>query len=186
MPDIGYTTIGASQRALNSGSCRGMGITMPEAGAAGVTITAHLQDTGAGDTFQAAILDGADRSIVLAESAVRTNISSAGWYTFSGDTLATFAPTNGASYVIVVGSNSTADALMSHDANTASSLDGYAGTADTFDPFHIFDAPAVDATRDYSIYMTYTSAGTSPGVGAMTLTGTTHVLGFAINMPDEL
>lgn len=158
MPNVGYETIGTvGTRPLNS-NLRGLTITMPAAGAAGVTITAYVEDvSGAGEQFRAAIIDPADGVTVLASSTIRTDISTAGWYTFSGNTFASFTPVNGASYIICVGSTAPADSGMYYDGSSATSWVGWTGPIATMDPLTLpFSDP--DVNRDYSIYLTYTPA----------------------------
>jgi hypothetical protein len=154
MADIGYTTIGSSGRALNGG-VKGMKVTMAEDGEAGVTITARLSDSATGDSFRAAIVNATDNDTVIASSTIRTDISTAGWYTFSGGGLATFQPANGVTYMLTVGSDSAANAQIYHDADTATVHTGWSGAVTTIDPFEV-NGVGADATRDYSIYMTYT------------------------------
>lgn len=158
MPDIGRTTVGVNTRGINSLGCNGLRITMTEAGAAGVTITAYIEDTATGDQFRACVIDDADKSVVVASSNIRTNISTAGWYTFSGGSLATFTPANATAYVIGVLSDSAAGAVIYEDDIGA---DGYAGQASAIDPLAFTFDMEPDVNRDFSIYMTYTAAGGS-------------------------
>lgn len=158
MPNIGYETIGGTTRTLN-GSVRGLKITMTEGGAAGVTITARVEDAATGDSFRAAVINGTDNQTVLAESTIRTDISTANWYTFSGGGLATFTPANGTTYIIVVASNSAADANIYHDGAAASPYVGWVQGITAIDPLTPNGALSEDATRDFSIYMTYTTEG---------------------------
>jgi hypothetical protein len=163
MPNIGTETIGATPRQVN-GNARGISVTMTEDGTLS-SITAYLSDTGTGDTFGAAIYDsGGNR---LQTSTTRTDISTAGWYTFTGFTQAL---TNTSSYYIVAGSgDSAANAFAYHDAGTGY-LVTITGTI-TWPATNDFGANS-DA-RQYSIYATYTTAGgsnhhkrlTSLGVG---------------------
>lgn len=158
MPNIGYETIGGTPRTLN-GSARGMKITMPEAGAMGVTVTAYIEDSAPGDSFRAALVSNVDDETILATSDIRTNISAAGWYAFSGGGLAAFTPTNGQIFSVVVGSDSAANANMYHDGNAASPLDGWVAGINTIEPFSTTGPLGIDGSRDYSIYMTYSVAG---------------------------
>lgn len=156
MPNIGRETIGVNARAVNSGSIKGLRITMTEAGAASVTITAYVSDSSAGDSFRCALIQDADKTTVLASSDARTDISTAGWYTFSGGGLSSFTPADATSYVLCVTSNSAAGADSYQDD---ASLDGWAGGTLTFDPLLLSGALGADAARDYSIYMTYSQVG---------------------------
>jgi hypothetical protein len=105
MANIGIETIGDTPRSIDV-TARGHRITMPEDAQAGVTITAYIEDASPGDSYRAAIIQDADKTTVLASSAIRTDITAAGWYTFSGGSLATYDPANGESFVLVVLSNS--------------------------------------------------------------------------------
>lgn len=158
MPNIGRETIAVNPRAVNSGSIKGLRITMAEAGSAGVTITAYVSDSATGDGFRCALIQDGDKTTVLASSDIRTDISTAGWYTFSGGGLASFTPANATSYVLAVSSNSAANANAYEDD---ASLDAWAGATSAFDPLALSGAMTSDAIRDYSIYMTYTAAGGS-------------------------
>jgi hypothetical protein len=159
MATVGRTTVGADPRALNA-TAKGLRITMPEAGAAGVSIFAYVEDTATGDSFGAAIVQGSDQTTVLANSAVRTNISTAGWYEFTGGDLGSFTPSNGGDYILVVASLSAAGANAYNDD---AGLDGYAGASAVtgLNPLAFGGSATLvsDAARDYSIYMQYTAAG---------------------------
>lgn len=166
MADLGNTSFsGSSTRAIDNGSWRGVVVTFPEDPQAGVTVTAYIGDSATGDSFKAALISTSDGTTVLAESAVRTDISTAGWYTFSGGGLATFDGTNGQSVYVMVGSNSSASAVM-HWASTQTA-DGYTATSSSFSPLTISFATAIDGSaRDYFVYLTYTAAGGSPAIAA--------------------
>lgn len=156
MPNSGRETVGVNTRAINSLGCNGLRITMTEAGAAGVTISAYIEDTATGDQFRACVIDDTDKSVVLASSNIRTDISTVGWYTFSGGSLATFTPADATAYVIGVLSDSAAGANVYEDD---AGLEGYAGQASAIDPLAFTFDMEPDTARDYSIYMTYTAAG---------------------------
>lgn len=149
MPNIGTETIGATPRQVNA-FARGISVTMPENGTLS-SITAYLSDSATGDTFGAAIYDsGGNR---LQTSTTRTNISTAGWYEFTGFTQAL---TNGSSYFIMAGSgDSAANANGYHDTGTGYGIT-ISGTI-TWPATH--DFPANQDTRQYSVYATYTTAG---------------------------
>jgi hypothetical protein len=166
MATLGVTSVGSGPRALNA-AAKGIRATMPEAGSAGVSIFAYIEDTGgAGDSFAAAIVDGGDLTTVLANSAVRTNIGAAGWYEFTGSTLASFTPSNGASLLLVIASLSAAGAGA---YNSDLGLDGYAGATNVngLNPLTFTGSATFvsDALRDYSVYMQYTPAGGGGGTG---------------------
>ena len=149
MPNIGTQTIGATPRQVNA-LARGSQITMTEDGTL-TDIVAYLSDSATGDTFGAAIYDNAGNR--LATSTTRTNISTAGWYTFTGFSQAL---TNGASYWLMAGSgDSVGNANAYHDAGAGSGVT-ISGTI-TWPATNDFGASS-DA-RQYSIYATYTAAG---------------------------
>lgn len=151
---------GPDYRSLD-GNARGRTVTMPSGTfSAGVTITGYITDSGTGDDFTAAIVSDSDDMTVLAESAVRTDISTAGSYTFSGGTLATFTPAASTTYHIVIGSTSASGAQINFGPETdvgAAGSGGISGVNPMVFPFVI----GADASRGYSIYMTYSEAGGS-------------------------
>jgi hypothetical protein len=159
MPDIGKTTIGGNTRALDD-AARGLRIVMTEDAAAGVTITAYISDSATGDNFQAIVVDDTDKTTVIAYSDIRTDISTAGWYTFSGGNLSSYAPSNGTAIVIAALGDGAANALIYHDDTGLDAWIGVGVTSGT--PPTLGGAMSSDAIRDYSIYMTYTAAGGDP------------------------
>ncbi len=160
MPNIGRETIGVGTRSLN-GNAKGLRITMPAGSfAAGVTISAYIADSATGAEFTAFIMQFSDLATILAEGTFRANISTAGWYTFSGSGLATFTPAASTDYVIGVASTSAGASTCAQDT---AGLTGYTVVSGVTDctPLTFSGSPpriAVDAGRDYSIYMTYTDA----------------------------
>lgn len=151
MPNIGTQTIGPTPRQVNA-TARGISVTMAEDGTLS-SITAYLDDSVTGDTFGAAIYDSAGNR--LQTSTTRTDISTAGWYTFTGFTQAL---TNGSSYYLVAGSgDSVGNANAYYDTGT-----GYAVTiSGTITWPATNDFPANSDARQYSIYATYATAGGS-------------------------
>lgn len=154
MANQGKETVGAATRQLN-GIGRGRSVTS-NVNATLVSITAYVEDTGGtGDSFEAAIYDNSGN--LLAESAARTNISTAGWYTFSGGTLGTVSLANGTAYHIVAGSTSAAGAGMYYDdGETGSIVAGLSGGV-TWPATN--DFPGAADARSYSIYLTDDSGG---------------------------
>lgn len=158
MPNLGYETIGASPRAINA-VARGSVFSMPENGTL-QSVTAYIEDGATGDTFVAVIYDATSLSsaTLVETSTSRTDISTAGWYTFT--CAGTTSLVSGTSYFIGVGSNSAAGANVYYDVGT-----GYG--IDPFDPSSPSTPTALDAAfnpRLYSTYLTYTAAGGGPTV----------------------
>lgn len=158
MPTIGNTNIGGSGTRAMDQVIRGLDITMPSgSNSAGVTITAYLTNPSGTEAFSAAVYaSGANNAALLAESASRSDITAAGWYTFSGGGLATFTPAASTAYVIVVGSYTNADATINYDdgAGRNQSISGVGPIVMTVEPMN-------SDARTYSVYMTYTEAGGS-------------------------
>lgn len=159
MATLGNTTFsGTSSRALDIGSWRGVLVTFPEAAATGFSVWGYVADSGTGDSFKAILLDDADGTTVLASSAVRTDVSTAGWYEFSGGTFDSYEPANGESVYALVGSNSAAGALCYYEVDQA--IDGYLANSSEFTGPTISSAAAIDGgARDYFVYIEYTAAG---------------------------
>ena len=157
MPNLGYETIGVTPRAINSVG-RGSAFTMTEDGTL-QSVTAYIEDGAVGDTFVACVYNGNTlTSATLVEtSATRTNISTAGWYTFTcaGST----ALTNGTVYAIMVGSNSAAGANVYYDAGTGYGISSF----DPTNPPASTDLEALVDARLYSTYLTYTAGGGGGG-----------------------
>jgi hypothetical protein len=152
---IGNTNIGASgTRALDE-VIRGIEVTMPSGTfAASVTLTAYLTNPSGTEAFTCAVYgSAANNAALLAESAARTDITSAGWYTFSGGTLASFTPSATTTYIIVCGSYSNADATINYDdgAGRNQSISGVAPIVMTVEPMN-------SDLRTHSVYMTYSVA----------------------------
>jgi hypothetical protein len=172
MPNIGRESVGGNTRAIDGGG-KGQRVTMSEAASAGISVTVWLADTAAGDTFQCALIQDADKTTVLAHSAPRTDISAEGWYTFDGEDFTTYAPANGQTFVIACFSNSAAGAVMEY---SDIGLDGWSVSSAIhgINPPDLGHAMASDAARDYSIYMTYTASAGGAGVrnpSTLTMTG---------------
>ena len=161
MAQLGNTTIGATPRGIN-GTARGALVTMPAAAASGFSVYAYIEDAAPGDNFRAALISDADKITVLAESNLRTDISTAGWYQFSGGDFATYTPSNGETFIIVVASDSAADANAYYDDLGQDGWSASAGISD-IDPLTLVDVMNADTARDYSIYLDYTEAGGGPG-----------------------
>lgn len=160
MPTIGNTTFsGSSTRALDSGLWRGVLVTFPEDPATGFSVWAYIEDTGGtGDSFKAVLLDDADGTTVLASSAVRTDISTAGWYEFTGGTFDSYNPGNGESVYALVGSTSASGGFMYYAFGEAA--DGAFANSSEFTGPTINVAAALDGgERDYFVYIEYTAAG---------------------------
>lgn len=163
MATIGRTTDGAFPRAVQGG-CKAIRVTMPEAGAAGVSVWARVEDTGgAGESWAAFIMDGANNGTILATSAIRADVSTLGWKQFSGGGLASFAPANGASYLLCIGTLSSAGSSVYND-DAGATYDPFVSatvitslTPVTFSGTAVLDPD--NALRDYSIYLEYTPAG---------------------------
>src|SRR5690606_10891040 len=161
MPDIGYQSpSGDGEQSLLS--LRGNVITMTEDGEAGVTLTFRIFDNAstAGDSVKACIFDATDDSL-LAESAVRTDITTEAEYTFSGGGLATFTPANAASYIICVLANSSTVRAVYDNVASPGGIQVTDQDASTFGPPAAFSAfgSAPNDTRSAIAWMTYTSAG---------------------------
>lgn len=151
--DIGTTTIGGSQRSMND-TMRGHLITMPTGTfAAGVTVSCYVRDPTSSGTEWTASIWAADGSTLAVESAVRTNITTAAWYTFSGGTLATFTPAASTQYYVMCGNEADADADIAHAAGT-----GQNATITQVNPTTQLAPPIASDARDYSLYMTYSLA----------------------------
>lgn len=160
MANQGKETIGATARQIN-GIARGRAVTS-NANATLVSITAYISDSATGDSFEAAIYDNAGN--LLAESATRTNISTAGWYTFTGGTLGSVSLVSGTTYHILVGSTSAANADAYYDAGGTGSIVPTLSGNVTWPASN--DFPANADSRDYSIYLTDDAGG---GGGSTTI-----------------
>lgn len=152
MAILGNTFIGAQTRGMDTNS-RGIQVTATEASAPGISIWAYIEDTAPGEEWCAALIDPADDETVLAESAVRTNISTVGWYQFSGGGLASFALVNATVYKALVASESAAGANIYFDVGA-----GIAVANVGVNPLVLFSPLSTDA-RSYSLYIEYTPAG---------------------------
>ncbi len=171
--NIGRETIGSGTRNLSQ-NAKGLRITMPSGTfAAGVTISCHLGDTDAGgEEFIGFVVQSADQQTVIAQSTARTDITTTQWYTFSGDSLATFTPVASTAYIIGCASTATSGAIASKDD---ASLDGFAALDTVADvtPLTWGSTPGLtsDAVRDYSVYMTYNTASGGTSRIGLTLLG---------------
>lgn len=154
MATIGRTDVATLTRNVD-GVVKGMRVTMAEDAAAGVSLWAYLQDSAAGDSFRALVVSDSDKQTILAYSDIRTDINTVGWYQFTGGTLATYAPTNGTTIVLSVGSDSAAGSLINQDD---AGLDAWAGAVTNIATPTI-GVMAADTARDYSLYMEYTVGG---------------------------
>jgi hypothetical protein len=174
MPDVGYTSPSGDD-ADHLMVMRSSLITMPEAGAAGVTMTWRLFDDAnlPGDSVKAGIFS-ADGSTLLAESAVRTDISTQGEYTFSGGGFATFAPVNGASYQIAVIANDVSVNVVYDNVVSPAGTWRQDNDLSTFGPPMAFAALPLTTndTRTAIGYMTYTSAAAGATLSGATPSGT--------------
>lgn len=186
--NVGRESVGASSRNLSQ-LAKGLRITMPAGGyAPGVTISCHVGDTDAGgEEFVAFILQSADASTILAQSAARTDISATTWYEFSGSSLATFQPVGGTAYIIGCASTATSGAIFTQDD---AGLEGFASNDIVADvtPLTWGSTPglASDSVRDYSVYLTAT-----PGIQeiqqvtyATSAVGTSHVINWSPTPTD--
>lgn len=161
MPDIGYQSpSGDGEQSLLS--LRGNVITMTEDGQAGVTLTFRLWDNAdtAGDSVKAGIFN-ASTDALIAESDVRTDISTEGEYTFSGGGLATFTPANATSYFILVMANSSTVRVFYDTVASPNGIQVTDQDASVFGPPMAFSAfgSAPNDTQSIIGWMTYTSAG---------------------------
>lgn len=187
MPDLGYQSPSGDGEHSTS-VLRGNFITMTEPGAAGVTLTFRLWDNAntAGDSVKACIFDTS--GTLLAESAVRTDISTEAEYTFSGGDLTSFAPANATTYYICVVSTSTTVRAFYDNVATPGGIHVSDQDTSTFGPPAAFSAfgPALNDTRSSIAWMTYTS-GSVPNEliadqGSFTLTGQAANLGKGYTM----
>lgn len=165
MPDIGYTS--PSGDGEQSGiTLRGNVITMTEDGSAGVTLTFRIFDNAstAGDSVKAGIFN-ASTDALIAESAVRTDITTEAAYTFSGGGLTSFTPANGVSYFICVLANSSTIRVVFDNVASPGGINVSDQDASPFGPPMAFSAfgSALNDTRSVIGWMTYTSAGGGGG-----------------------
>lgn len=150
--DLGYVKIGASTAAMNL-AMRGSPTTPIANSAAGISIWAYISDTATGEEWTAALISNSDQQTILAESAVRTDISTAGWYQFTGGTLASYSLTNGTTVIPTIASESVASALIYYDAG--SSGDGYNDVITSVNPIVEVTPPMSSDSNKYSIFIQY-------------------------------
>jgi len=164
MAQLGRTTIGVNTWELSL-KISGLRVTMPDSAMVGVSVFAYVEDNVVGSQFRAALLHDADKQTVLASSAIRTDITTAGWYEFSGGTFAAYAPQQGQTFVIAIVSDSAEIASIYQD-NVG--LDAWTASAFiiSMDPLEV--EPLVPATaEDYSIYLEYRALSSDTGVKAV-------------------
>lgn len=160
MATLGTTVAGASFRTLNN-TCRGHLLTTPAAiGAGSYSIFAYLSDSAAGANYRAAIVSASDYTTVLASSAIRTDISTAGWYEFSGGDFASYGLSNATAYVFSIASDSATTPYLYYQAPGATTARAAGSGITDIDPLTIPVAMGADATRDYSLYLNYTVSST--------------------------
>lgn len=160
MPDIGYTSAaGDGDQSLVS--IRGNLITMTEAGEAGVTLTFRLVNNGGGTPNVKAGIFNAAGTVLLAESSVRTNITTENAYTFSGSGLATFEPEDATTYAICAIASSSDIRVLYDDVVAPGGARVTDQDASTFGPPMAFSGfgMVTDDTKSIIGYMTYTSGG---------------------------
>lgn len=152
MPNLGNEVAGASVRQINS-TARGSVFTATEDGTL-TSLTARIEDAATGDTFVGVLYNAntITAATLVATTATRTDISTAGWYTF---TFSSGTITNGTAYWIGVGSNSAAGANVYHDTGAGYSI----GSFNPASPPASTDLDATVDTRQISTYITYTTAG---------------------------
>lgn len=155
MPNLGNEVAGASVRQINS-TARGSVFTATEDGTL-TSLTAYIEDGATGDTFVGVLYNAntLTAATLVATTATRTNISTAGWYTF---TFSSGSITNGTVYWIGVGSNSAAGANVYHDAGTGYNI----GPFDPTSPPASTDLDATVDARLISTYITYNTVGGAP------------------------
>jgi hypothetical protein len=158
MADIGNISAStpANSRNLNL-NCKGVALgSFPENGDA-ISISAWLSGTS-GQPYRAFIIDAADGTTVLAQSDIRTDITSAADYELGGGTLAGYDLTATSLYIICVGTTENSVALAYYESGTET-YDGQSTSSGltSIDPFD--GAMTADSGRDYAIYLTYTAAG---------------------------
>ena len=171
----GRLTQGSADRPMN-GVARGLRVTLSGDPTPGFRIWARLSDSATGDGFKAAVVNASDHDTVLAESAERTDISTAGWYMFSGADFDTVNLANGATIEIVIVSNSAANALFNQD--DIGLLGVVSSTLTYGPPFDLIDPLADDTTRDYSIYIEYQTGGAAGGNCNMGMLGMSRCENF--------
>jgi hypothetical protein len=153
--DLGYSTQGASLRQINqTGRCSVF--TAASSSSSLTSLTAYIEDSATGDTFVGAIYDATvlTAATLVVATATRTNISTAGAYTF---TFSSGAITSGVNYCILVGSDSVASANVYHDTGTGYSIASFTPGA----PNTPTNLSATADTRLISAFITYTTAGGS-------------------------
>lgn len=158
MPNIGYESPSGDDSELLI-VMRGNVVTMPQAGAAGVTVTFRCGDDAntPGDNLKAGIFSA---GALLAESAVRNDISVQAEYAFSGGGFATFTPANGATYqLMLIGDDGSVYAVYDNvTAGTGLSVSD--DNVSVFGPPMAFGGtPTPNTSRSYIAYMTYSLAG---------------------------
>lgn len=151
MATLGNTVAGASIRQIN-GTARGSVFTATQDGTL-VSLSAYIEDAATGDTFVGVLYNAntITAATLVATTATRTDISTAGWYTF---TFSSGSITNGTAYWIGVGSNSAAGANVYHDTGTGYSI----GSFNPASPPGTTDLDATVDSRLISTYITYTTA----------------------------
>ena len=144
-------------------NCKGILIpSFPENGTAN-SITAFIEGN-AGPNYRAFIIDPADGITVLAQSDMRTNIGTNGYYTFSGGSLASFSLVFASSYILAIGSEDTgiASAFFESGAETYDGQTAGSGISSVNPLTFNSGGMGADSTRDYAIYLDYTPGGGPP------------------------
>lgn len=158
----GYEGAGTETRSLDANG-RGASIVVSSSVSSGsFAVCAYVEDSATGDGFQAAVGLDADRFTVVAESAVRTDISTAGWYLFTGGDFTTYAPTATTAIWVLIGSDSAASANIYDDQPGSGGNGAVADNGISIDPFVVttgFDGVIDDASRNYRIHIQYNTGG---------------------------
>lgn len=165
MPDIGYTSAAGDDEA-NCTVIRGNTITMTEAGAASVTLTFRLKNNGVGTpNVKAGVFTSG--GTLIAESSVRTDITTEGPYTLSGGGLSSFTPADATTYLIGVISSSVDIVVLYDNIVSPGGIQVQDQDSSVFGPPMAFSGfgPSLNDDRSTIGYMTYTAAGGGGSVG---------------------
>jgi hypothetical protein len=157
MATFGQTVAGGTTRFLD-GNARGHTLTAPATLTAGsYSVWGYVEAGAVGAPFAAIIVSTSDNSTVLSQSAVRTDISTAGWYEFSGGDFDTFEPQNATSYHWLVACDSGTTPVIYY--GTPGLTSGRSGGLGSWGPITLASTANADAGRDYAVYVEYTPSG---------------------------
>jgi hypothetical protein len=139
-------------------------VTMTEDAEAGVTVTWRIADDAntAGDQVKSGIFD-ATGATLLAESTVRTDITTQGEYTFSGGGFTTFDPANATTYLLCILASDASVYVVFDNVASPSGLWVQDDNFSTFSPLAFTGTPTANDAKSAIGFMTYTPAAGGGG-----------------------